>query len=336
MKHRSRSIRAALAALGVLTALLAGCGYDETPLPEPPPEVEPSKASALGCDNSDATLESEPPDGTVQPGGKVAEIQERELLRVGVSADTFLMGARDPRTNRIVGFDIEVVKAIGAAIFRDVPGGFNAGRHIQYRVISAAQRIELLQAGELDLVVRNFTINCARKRDIAFSAEYYHSTQKLLLRQDLAVQDENDPDRYHLPADLSDLTVCAPTGTSSYDNFEREGPDATLEPATSHTGCLVMFQRGEVDAITGDDTVLAGLAAQDPYAVVAEEDVVDDESGYGEPYGVGANKDDDDLVAFVNAVLEDMVEDRVWQRAYNRWLEPYLGPGTPPTPAYTS
>ena len=37
-------------------------------------------------------------------------------------------------------------------------------------------------------------------------------------------------------------------------------------PSDSHTGCLVLFQQGKVDAITGDDTVLAGLAAQDPYA----------------------------------------------------------------------
>ena len=48
----------------------------------------------------------------------------------------------------------------------------------------------------------------------------------------------------------------------------------SIVPADNHTGCLIKFQRGEVDAITGDDTVLAGLAAQDPYAVVPEQDPV--------------------------------------------------------------
>ena len=52
--------------------------------------------------------------------------------------------------------------------------------------------------------------------------------------------------------------------------------------ADNHTGCLVLFQQGEVAAITGDDTVLAGLAAQDPYAVVP-----DQRAFTAEPYGLG-------------------------------------------------
>ena len=46
--------------------------------------------------------------------------------------------------------------------------------------------------------------------------------------------------------------------------------DVEAVGADTHTGCLVLFQQGEVDAITGDDTVLAGLAAQDPYAEVVQ------------------------------------------------------------------
>ncbi len=46
----------------------------------------------------------------------------------------------------------------------------------------------------------------------------------------------------------------------------------------------MLFQEGGVDAITGDDTVLAGLAAQDPYAVVPEQ-----EAFTAEPYGIGVN-----------------------------------------------
>ena len=61
----------------------------------------------------------------------------------------------------------------------------------------------------------------------------------------------------------------------------------------------MLFQQGEVDAITGDDTVLAGLAAQDPYAEVLDADAFSDE-----PYGIGVNADDVDLVRFVNGVLE--------------------------------
>ena len=61
----------------------------------------------------------------------------------------------------------------------------------------------------------------------------------------------------------------------------------------------MLFQRGEVDAITGDDTVLAGLADQDPFA-----EVVQAPAFTAEPYGLGVNQKHVDFVRFVNGVLE--------------------------------
>jgi polar amino acid transport system substrate-binding protein len=107
-------------------------------------------------------------------------------------------------------------------------------------------------------------------------------------------------------------------------------PKAIPVAADNHTGCLALFQQGEVAAITGDDTVLAGLAAQDPYAVVPAQ-----KAFTAEPYGLGFNKDDVDLVRFVNARLARMRTDGEWTRIYNRWLREALGPAPePPTAVY--
>lgn len=312
-------VSAALGSVGVLAALLAGCGYDDTPLPDPPEAESPAQAADPECTTVDADLASYEPSDVVVPGGKVEEIRDRGRLIVGVSADTYKMASANPENgNRIEGFDIEFAKAIGRAIFEDTPGGFELGRNVQFRVITAAQRIELLQNGEIDLVVRNFTINCSRWQDIAFSQVYYDATQKVLVSKSLAESG------YDGVQDLVGLRVCAPIGSTSLDNVvtaaEREDVEPpTLEPAANHTGCLIKFQRGEVDAITGDDTVLAGLAAQDPYAEVPDQEPLNDE-----PYGIGANQDDVDLVRFVNAVLEEMRADGSWQAAYNRWLKQEL------------
>jgi len=318
MRH-STKFAAATAALAVL---LVGCGYDDTPLPEKP-EAEPSSSTAaVECDTDPETLRSYAPSDEVPAGGKVEQIFDRGRLIVGVSADTYLMASENPEEgNRIEGFDIEFAKAIGRAIFGS---RFQTGRNLELRVITAADRIDLLKERELDLVIRNFTINSCRWDEIAFSQVYYDATQKVLLGKALA-------EDYRGPQDLSDIRVCAPIGSTSLDNVtraaERAGADPLpiITPATNHTGCLVKFQRGEVDAITGDDTVLAGLAAQDPYAVVPPPC---DEVATGapcqdplnpEPYGIGANQDDVDLVKFVNQVLDDM-EGGAWEAAYNRWL----------------
>jgi polar amino acid transport system substrate-binding protein len=95
----------------------------------------------------------------------------------------------------------------------------------------------------------------------------------------------------------------------------------------THTGCLVLFQEGKVDAITGDDTILAGLAAQDPYA-----QVVNTSAFTAEPYGLGVSKKHPEFVQFVNGVLAQMRTDGEWTKAYDTWLKAALGPA-PAAPA---
>ncbi len=75
--------------------------------------------------------------------------------------------------------------------------------------------------------------------------------------------------------------------------------------------------------------MLAGLAAQDPYA-----EVVQAPAFTAEPYGLGVNKDDVDFVRFVNGVLEEMRADGRWTRSYNTWLRrrPRHGARLPPPP----
>jgi len=322
-----RSTRApALTGLLLLATLVAGCGgYEATRVPAPPAASgTPTTQTTPPPECGEATRSYAPtgalPAPTALPSGStMAQIRERGRLIAGVSADTYLMASRNPFNGQIEGFDIDFVKQVARAIF-----GSDDPRFIQLRVITAADRIPLLQSQVVDIVVRNMTINCTRWEDIAFSAEYYRSGQKLMVRQDLADAGVDSV------AELADVRVCAPSGTSSLENITRLAPAAVVVPAGSHTGCLVKFQQGDVDAITGDDTVLAGLAAQDPYAVVPEQETFTDE-----PYGIGVNAADVDLVRFVNSILERMRTDGSWRASYQQWLQPTLGQGTgQPQPIY--
>jgi polar amino acid transport system substrate-binding protein len=130
-------------------------------------------------------------------------------------------------------------------------------------------------------------------------------------------------------ADLKGERVGAPRSTSTLTNLEKV-PGVIPVPADNHTGCLVLFQQGKADAITGDDTVLAGLAAQDPYAVVTKAPALSDE-----PYGIAVNKDDVYLVRYLNRLLADMEKDGRWKQTYDRWLADTLGKApVPPKAVY--
>jgi polar amino acid transport system substrate-binding protein len=327
MSRRTRP----LAALVVLAGLvLGGCGsYDDTVVPPPeasettPAAPATTPAACVSDTNPTRTYEPTvplPSPGDFIPSSTMAEIYERGRLIAGVSADTFLLASNNPFTGQIEGFDIDMVEQVAEAIFGD-PKAY------ELRVITAGDRLTVLQEQTVDIVVRNMTINCVRWQSIAFSAEYYRSGQKILVRSDLA--DATGP-VVDTPAELAGLRVCAPLGTSSLDNIKRESPEAEIVTATNHTGCLALFQQGAVDAITGDDTVLAGLATQDPYAVVPEQ-----EAFSAEPYGIGVNAGDVDLVRFINGVLERMRADGRWKASYEKWLAPTLGGGaTQPRPVY--
>ena len=267
------------------------------------------------CDNAVASYAPDgglPEPGDLPGGSTMADIRKRGRLIAGVSADTYLLGSRNPLSGRVEGFDIDMVKAVTKAIFGD-------DSKYQLKVITAAQRIPALENGEVDIVARNMTITCDRWKQIAFSTEYYRAGQKILVRKG---------SKATTLADLDGQKVCAPRSTSSMDNLVKLAPKAIPVGSDNHTGCLALFQQGQVAAITGDDTVLAGLAAQDPYAVVP-----DQKAFTAEPYGLGINAKDVDLVRFVNARLAQMRSDGEWTAIYNRWLAGPLGPAPDPPKA---
>ena len=314
----------AAALIAVAIAVLSGCSlfnYSPTELPAPPaspaPTPAPSASQPPKCTNATASYAPNgplPSPNDLPAGSTMAKIRKRGRLIAGVSADTYLLGSRNPLNGRIEGFDIDMVKAVTKAIFGDET-------KYQLKVITAAQRIPALQKGDVDLVARNMTITCDRWTQIAFSSEYYRSGQKILVRKG---------SKATKLADLKGQKVCAPKGTSSMDNLIKLAPETIPVGADSHTGCLVLFQQSEVAAITGDDTVLAGLVAQDPYAFVPEQQAFTDE-----PYGLGINSKSVDLVRFVNAKLAEMRTDGEWTAIYNRWLAGSLGPApSPPQAVY--
>jgi polar amino acid transport system substrate-binding protein len=212
----------------------------------------------------------------------------------------------------------DMARAVAKAIFGDP-------NKVQLRVITAGDRIPLLKDPDrpIDMVARNMSMTCGRWNDIGFSAEYYRSGQKVLVSKAL-------PGAKDLSlADLKGKRVCAPAGTTSLTKLQQV-PGPVVVTASTHTGCLVLLQQGKADAITGDDTVLAGFAAQDAYAKVVG-------AAFSlEPYGLGINRKDPQFTRFVNAVLEELRQDGTLESLYTKWMADAVGGARPaiPQPQY--
>lgn len=314
-----RRLLGLVAVTGVLgLTACSGGEYAATPLPTPSTSTSaggtPSPtatAAPVTCDN--ATQSYDPVASLTSPEadqGTVKKIKDRGYLIAGVSADSKLLGSRNPLTGQLEGFDIDMVHAIAQALFGDPS-------KVQLVVIQSGDRIPKLANDSLDIVARNMTMTCARWQQIGFSAEYFNAGLKILVPKGSTVTSLEG---------LAGKKVCAPDNTSTMDAVKAAAGVIPVG-ASTHTGCLVLFQQGEVDAIAGDDTVLAGLAAQDPYAFVPQIAPLT-----SEPYGIGVNKDHRDLAAYINRVLVNLKADGRWTEMYNRWFSG-LGPAPTPPPS---
>jgi polar amino acid transport system substrate-binding protein len=310
-----------------LALALAGCESSVSPAPATvsPVEAWPSGGEKLvttapdagkaECDDPEASLRPGPlpSPGAMPPGSTMATIAERGRLIVGVDQNTKFFGSRNPASGQPEGFDIDLAREIARHIFGDP-------NLIKFQVVDASQREKALQSGLVDLVVRTYTITCARKDIVDFSTVYYYAHQKILAAKGSGI---------HSAADLSGKRVCAVSGTTSLSRLFALNPRPTLLEVSTWTDCLVLFQQGQVDAISTDDVVLAGLEAQDHLNV----EVVGENMSV-EPYGVGVNKENSDLVQFVNGVLEQMRDDGTWERLYDAHLRSFGPSPGPPKARY--
>lgn len=312
---------------GALLALLltAACGTQEAPSSVtvtpvdamPGGAVEVTTAPAAG--NADCDREASlrpgplPAPGAMPPGSTMADIVARGRLVVGVDQSTTLFGSRNPATGQLEGFDIDLARELARSIFGDPD-------RVDLRVVTAAQRETALQEGQVDLVVRTYSITCERKKKVAFSTPYYIAKQRILATKDSGIR---------TAADLSGKRVCAVTGTTSLAALYALDPRPTLYGVSQWTDCLVMVQQGQIDAISTDDVVLAGLLAQDRKNLELVGASIGDE-----PYGVGIKLENTDLVRFVNGALAEMRENGTWERLYQANLQSVAPSPGPPIARY--
>lgn len=318
------SARKALACL-LLAAMVCGCAHSEDPpvLPTPtlaPPTPagmtelppEPVRPPGTADDDCDRTASLRPFDNPAEADAAVASIRERGRLLVGLDIGSNLFSFRDPITGRITGFDVDIAGEVARDIFGD-PGA------VEYRILSSADRVVALQNNTVDIVVKTMTITCERRREVNFSTVYFTGFQRILAPRNSDIAG---------PADLPGKRVCVAQGTTSLAKVREIDPPPVIVAVVTWADCLVALQQNDVDAVSTDDAILAGLVAQDPYLNIVGPNMAE------QPYGIGLNLVRTDLVRFVNGTLERIRTDGTWNTLYRRWLT-VLGPApTPPEARY--
>ncbi|GAA0243814.1 glutamate ABC transporter substrate-binding protein [Saccharothrix mutabilis subsp. mutabilis] len=289
---RVRTLAVALLAGGLA---LTACGKEGTPggsTPAPTQQV----ATDVKVDGSET----------------FKKIQARGKVVIGVKEDQPGLGYKDPTSGKYSGFDVEIAKLIAAKL------GYGDDK-IEYKAIASAGREQALINGDVDYYVGTYTINDKRKQQVSFAGPYFTAGQDLLVKKtDNSITG---------PETLKGKKVCSVTGSTPIQKVKNEGltEASNIVELQNYSQCVQQLEQGAVDAVTTDDAILKGYAAQQPdvFKVVGK-------PFSKEPYGIGLAKDDKALRTKVNDILEEAITGGQWESIYNATLGKSGSPATKP------
>ncbi|MFJ3956325.1 glutamate ABC transporter substrate-binding protein [Arthrobacter sp. NPDC090010] len=282
--RRRAAFGAAAAALALTLSACGGTGGD----------AGSTNGSGSGGDApytvaSNVSLTGSPTFDKIKAAGKI---------RIGVKQDQPGLGFKDAATGEYSGFDVEIAKWIAASL------GFDKSK-IEFKPIPSANRESAIQNGDIDYYVGTYSITDKRKKQVDFAGPYFITGQGLLVKKDnTSINSEKD---------LGGKKVCSATGSTPIQNIRENFKTATPIEFDTYSQCVDSLKSGTVDAVTTDQAILLGYAAQDP----------DNLKVVGQPfttekYGVGLTKGDAALRHFINKMFTDGKS--TWEKIYDSTL----------------
>ncbi|MFC5220622.1 glutamate ABC transporter substrate-binding protein [Streptomyces coerulescens] len=219
-----------------------------------------------------------------------------DKIKIGIKYDQPGLGLKEP-DGTFSGFDVDVATYVAKEL------GYEPDQ-IEFVETKSADRENALARGDVKIIAATYSITDERKQKVDFAGPY------LLAHQDLLVKTDSDITE---ATDLNGKNLCSVVGSTSAQNVKNDfAPKANLKENSTYSECISSLQSGTVDALTTDDSILAGYAAQEQYKGKFK---LAGLKLSNENYGIGVKKGDTETVNKVNAALEKMVKDGAWQKA---------------------
>ena len=258
-----------------------------------------------GCAGADTPAPAPKPAQSFAAGSTMEKLSKAGKITIGTKFDQPLFGLKGP--DGPVGFDVEMGKLIAASL------GIKADK-IQFVETVSANREPFIQSGQVDLVIATYTISDKRKQVVSFAGPYYEAGQSILVKADnKSIKSEKD---------LVGKSVCSVTGSTPAAKLAEIGATPLLTDIYSN--CLEPLRSGSAVAVSTDNVILAGLAAQNEgeFKVVGKPFTK-------EPYGIGLKLEDTAFRTFINDVLTKSAKDGSYKKAWEDTagaVLPYVAP----------
>ncbi|MDO3636608.1 glutamate ABC transporter substrate-binding protein [Mycolicibacterium arseniciresistens] len=227
---------------------------------------------------------------------------DSDKIVIGTKFDQPGLGLRNP-DGKLTGFDVDVATYVAGEL------GY-APDKIEWKEAPSGQRETLIQNDQVKYIAATYSITDARKEKVDFAGPYLLTGQSLLVR-------ENNTDITGAASLQNNKKLCSVTGSTPAQKIKDEYAGVQLQQYDTYSACIEALKNGAIDAVTTDEVILAGYAAQQPGQFKIVGDTFSEER-----YGVGLKKDDAELRTKINDALEKMESSGAWKEAFDKNLGP--------------
>ena len=313
-KMKSKLLMSALAMMSVLAIAVTACNGEEGPSDADLQNAQATASaaqSALSSANSRADAAEAAKDaaeraaadlqaqidemGSMMPDdghSRLAQVQERDKVICASRNDVPGYGSLDD-SGRNVGFDIDLCRAVAAAVLGDP-------EKIEIQFINAAERGPTIQSGEVDLLVRTVTWTTSRDAQWGnYAQTMFYDGQGFMVPADLGVTSAYE---------LSGAAVCVTAGTTTElnmaDFFRQNAMEYNPQVFEDTDIVLSSYESGACDVFTNDRSQLAALrtSLQNP-----DDHVILPETISEEPLGPVVPHGDDQWFDIVKTVMSGLI-----------------------------
>ncbi|MDP1421476.1 transporter substrate-binding domain-containing protein [Peribacillus simplex] len=252
-----------------------------------------------GCGGGNDSDKAEEGGGKDKEKDVLAQVKEKDKIVFGVKNDTRLFGLKNPSTGDVEGFDIDIAKALAAEILGDE-------NKVEFKEVTSKTRMALLNNGDIDAIVATMTITEDRKKEVDFTDVYFDAGQSLLVKKGSDIKGIDS---------LKGKKVLAVKGSTSSINIREKAPEAQVLEFENYSEAFAALKSGQGDALTTDDSILYGMADEDPsYELVGG-------TFTEEPYGIAVKKGNTDFVDELNKALKSLKDSGKYDEIHDKWIK---------------
>ncbi|MBR2591799.1 MAG: transporter substrate-binding domain-containing protein [Oscillospiraceae bacterium] len=276
----------------ILAVSLAACG-SSAPAPE----------SAAAPAETETVVEAPPEDAQAQDTvyRTLDQIRESGTVNIGVFSDKNPFGYVD-ENGEYQGYDVYFANRIGEDL----------GVEINYVSTEAANRVEYLETGKVDIVLANFTVTAERAEKVDFALPYMNVALGVVSPDSRAITDLSQ-----LGADDEVIVI---SGTTAEDYLIKNNPEIKLQKYDTYANAKNALENGNAAAWANDNTEVIAYALQNPGYTVGIPSL-----GSQDTIAPAVSKGNETLLNWINDEIKALAAENFFHKDYEATLADTYG-----------